>query len=325
MNNKNRIGSKRLFAVFFSLLTCFCAATGIVDRSIDNSISVFAGEDIDIPSFSAIDRTSDEPGNHKAKISVFGVDFKNVSLSVYDDIRLIPGGMPFGVKFTTDGVLVVGIADVTTDEGTFTPAENGGIKLRDIITEVNGKKINSNEEFTYAVENSDGKELTVTLIRNGKNITAKITPVFEKTEGRYKAGLWVKDSTAGIGTVTYIVPQSGEFGGLGHGVCDTDTGVLMPFKAGNVCIVTISGITKGKSGTPGELRGFFSSAETGILRKNTVCGVFGRFDKIPNECNPPLPISLKDEIFEGPAQIICTTDENSPQVYDIEIVRIIDK
>ena len=122
--------------------------------------------------------------------------------------------------------------------------------------------------------------------------------------------------------MTFIVPDDNTFGGLGHGVCDTDTGVLMPFDKGNVCDVNISGVARGKAGTPGELRGFFANNETGVLYKNTVCGVFGRFSSLPKNAQPPIPIGLKGELVEGHAEVICTTAENSPTVYDIEIVKI---
>lgn len=322
MNNKKGKLSARLFTSFFAVLLCFSAILGTADYVIDDSISVFSGEKAGIPSFARLGEFSDKTGDYTVPVSLMGIELKNISVSVYDDMRLIPGGMPFGIKFSTSGVLVVGVGEVQTENGSISPAENAGIKVKDVITSVNGKEINSNEEFMREVESSHGMPIKLTLLRDGKESTCILSPTADKTDGRYKAGLWVKDSTAGIGTVTFIMPDNNVFGGLGHGVCDTETGVLMPFRQGSVCDVDISGVTKGVSGTPGELRGFFANNETGTLYKNSTRGVFGKFSKMPDNTFDPIPIGLKDELKEGPAVIICTTEENTPTVYDAEIVKI---
>ncbi len=322
MNNKKYKLTSRLFASFFTLLVCFSAIFGVADYAVDDTVSVFAGNDADIPSFVSVGEFADEKGDYTVPVSMMGIDLKNISVSVYNEMKLIPGGMPFGIKFTTDGVLVVGIGEVDTEKGFVSPAKDAGIRIRDIIKNAGGKEINSNEEFVEAVENSNGQPIDITVLRDGKELSYKITPVADKNDARYKAGLWVKDSTAGIGTVTFIVPDDNTFGGLGHGVCDTETGVLMPFKKGNVCDVNINGVTKGKIGAPGELRGFFANNETGALYKNTVCGVFGKFTSLPKKAQSPIPIGLKGELREGSAEVICTTAENAPTVYDIEIVKI---
>ncbi len=322
MNNKKSKLSTGLCISFFALLVCFSALFGTADYLVEDSVSVFAGSDADIPSFASIGEFNNEKGDYTVPVSLMGINLKNVSVSVYEDMRLIPGGMPFGIKFTTNGVLVVGIGEVETENGSVCPARASGIQIKDVIVRANGQPINSNEEFTQIIENSKSAPVEVTVLRDGKEYSCKISPVPDKTDGRYKAGLWIKDSTAGIGTVTFIVPNENTFGGLGHGVCDTETGVLMPFGRGNVCDVNISGITKGLSGTPGELRGFFANNETGTLYRNTVCGIFGKFDAPPKNLRQPLPIGLKGELQEGGAEIICTTAENVPTVYEIEIVKI---
>ncbi len=322
MNNKKSKLNTRLCTSFLAVLVCFSAFFGAADYLVDDSVSVFAGSEADIPSFTSIGEFKNEEGDYTVPVSLMGINLKNVSVSVYDDMRLIPGGMPFGIKFTASGVLVVGIGEVETENGSVCPARTSGIQIKDVIVKANGQAINSNEEFTQIIENSRSTPVDLTVLRDGKEYSCKITPTPDKTDGRYKAGLWIKDSTAGIGTVTFVVPNENTFGGLGHGVCDTETGVLMPFGRGNVCDVNISGITKGLSGAPGELRGFFTNNETGTLYKNTVCGVFGKFDTPPKNLRDPLPIGLKGELTEGPAEVICTTAENTPTVYEIEIVKI---
>lgn len=322
MKYKKSKAGTRFLASFFALLACFSALLGTADYAINDSVSVLAQSDADIPSFAQIGDFSKEEGNYTVPVSVNGIDIKNISVSVYKERKLIPGGMPFGIKFTTDGILVVGVSEVQTKDGSVCPATDAGIKTKDIIKTVNGKEVSSSEDFTLTVEHSEGKTLQIGLLRDGTPLTVSLCAVLSSADGKYKAGLWVKDSTAGIGTVTYIDPESGNFGGLGHGVCDTETGVLMPLKSGNVCDVNISGITKGKSGTPGELRGFFTNSETGTLYKNSVCGVFGKFSTLPQKLREPMEIGLKDTLKEGSAQLICTTAENAPTVYDIEIVKI---
>lgn len=325
MNRIKYKAGRALFGVFFALLACFTASAGYADNAIDDSISYFCGESADLPSFVQLKTAADDDEKTSATVSVFGVDVKTVSLSVHDRLHVIPGGVPFGIKLSTNGVIVVGTSEVVTENGTFAPGTDGGIKIKDIITSVNGKAIYTNDEFIKQIEASGGKPISIEYTRNGQSFKTKITPVYEKTEGKYKAGLWVKDSTAGIGTLTYIDPQNNSFGGLGHGVCDTDTGLLMPLRKGSVCNVTLSGVTKGKSGAPGELRGYFSGSDTGVLRENTVCGVFGSFTDCPISKEQAMPIALKDEISTGKAQIMCTTGNNTRDIYDIEIVRIIDR
>jgi len=144
--------------------------------------------------------------------------------------------------------------------------------------------------------------------------------VFSKEEGKYVTGLYVRDSGAGIGTVTFIVPETGAFGGLGHGICDGETGELIPMQRGSVVGVTISGVVKGLAGSPGEVKGYFSSGKTGTLLGNTECGVYGILAKLPEKlpCEP-LPIGLRNTVKEGKATIYCTLDGTAPQEYDIEI------
>lgn len=322
MNKKRTKAGTRLFISVFALFSVFSVLLGAADHAINDTVSVFSENTVDMPSFAVIGEFEKTEGNYTVPVSIGGIGLKNVSVSVYEETHLIPGGMPFGIKFTTDGILVIGTDGVMTQNGTSYPANDAGIKVKDMIKKVNGKNVNSSDGFTSAVESSDGVPIEIELLRDGLTINTTLTAVKSSSDGKYRAGLWVKDSTAGIGTVTYIDPESGSFGGLGHGVCDTETGVLMPLKSGNVCDVCISGIKKGTSGTPGELQGFFTNTETGTLFKNSVCGVFGSFSTLPKKLREPLPIGLKDTLKEGPATLICTTAENAPTVYEIVIVKI---
>lgn len=239
-----------------------------------------------------------------------------------DRVSLIPGGMTFGVQLQTKGVLVIALSALK--ESGICPAKDAGIEVGDIIYEVNGKAVNSSDEFTGMIEQSGGRPLDIAFSRGGRRERCRLTPEKSGQNGVYKAGLWIRDSTAGIGTVTFIEKDSGRFAGLGHGICDPDTGVLMPLLKGRVSGVTVSGIKKGKPGAPGELRGYFNARESGELTKNHYTGVYGLLSRIPSDLSAPLPAAHREEVERGEAFIICTASDNTVEKYSARIVRIVD-
>ncbi len=236
---------------------------------------------------------------------------------------LIPGGMPFGVKFFIDGVMVVGVTDVDTSSGMASPARDAGIMAGDVIMKINGSEVDGVEELSDLIRDSGGKPVTMELKRDGKVVTAVVTPV-KTVDGDYRTGLWIKDSTAGIGTITYIDPSKDTFGGLGHGICDSETGELLPLRRGVVVDVNINGVVKGRVNEPGELKGMFSNVRRGSLSNNTECGVFGTINTSGMELAAPIEIGYRDEVRPGRACIItCAVGE--PRYYEAEIERITDK
>ena len=252
------------------------------------------------------------------------------------------GGMPFGVKFYTEGILVVGFCDVdVTAAGggshNVNPARDAGLKLRDVITKVNGKTPTGAASLTQAVENSGGKPITLTVRRAAQPHTARkqptetcreteltvtVIPAYSASENRYKTGLWVRDSGAGIGTVTFIIPEGNAFGGLGHGICDGDTGELIPMQRGQVTDVTVSGVERGEAGDPGAIKGYFSPGKTGNLLGNTECGVYGIFATRPASAVKKLPVGRKEDLREGDATILCTLDNGKVGEYKVKITSI---
>ncbi len=246
------------------------------------------------------------------------------TLSVEDlkDLYVYPGGMPFGVKFYTEGVTIVGFCDVETDRGTVNPANMAGLHQKDMILKINGETLNSAAELTERIENCNGQELTLLCRRDNREFEVRLQPVYCPAEARYKTGIWVRDSGAGIGTVTLILPDTGAFAGLGHGICDADTGTLVAMKRGTVSDVIISAVVKGTSGAPGELKGYFNAGKVGALLGNSDCGVWGVFSEIPETSAEPMPIGLRDEIEEGDAYILCTLDNNQTEQYDVKISNI---
>lgn len=237
----------------------------------------------------------------------------------HDEVYL--GGMPFGLKFSTEGVVVIGFSDIDGLSKTQNPAYLAGIRQKDVILKVDGEAVLSAAELTSRVEASGGRELAVTYKRGGKESTVRLTPVYSASESKYKTGMWVKDSGAGIGTVTYIQGDGG-FGGLGHGICDGETGELIRMSRGDVMKVNIHSVKKGVSGAPGELKGHFCTECVGELYTNTECGVFGRFTSLPEGCAEKVRIGMRDEMHEGDAEIVCTLADGVKSRYKIEISAI---
>ena len=230
--------------------------------------------------------------------------------------KLIAAGVPFGVKFHTDGVVVVGIC------GNCGPAADAGIKKGDVITAVDGKKVGSVGEFAEIIRNSNGAEVKLEYRSGGLERTATVQPIPDEF-GEYKLGVWIKDSAAGIGTVTFIDPETKVFAGLGHGICDAESGALVPFAYGSAEEVALSGITPGRAGVPGELRGSFTGYKQGKLLKNTESGIYGVLSELPKGLSEELyPVGRSSEVKEGKAYIFTTVDGDGRQKYEIEISKI---
>ncbi len=245
------------------------------------------------------------------------------ALNVSKDTMLIPGGMPFGVKIYCEGILVVGVGEVSCSGKTVSPAKDAGIMEKDIICAANGVKLTEVSELTEILGKSQGSPVEFTVKRDGKEMNLTVTPVISEEDGKYKTGMLIRDSTAGIGTVTYIDKDSTTFGGLGHGICDADTGELLPLYRGAVVNVVINGVIKGEAGVPGELKGYFSSGKIGKLTGNRECGVYGILTEPPTGADgiedEPIKIALSDEIKEGDVEILCTVDESGVGRYKAKI------
>ncbi|MBQ8551762.1 MAG: SpoIVB peptidase, partial [Clostridia bacterium] len=250
------------------------------------------------------------------------------SIGVYaaDPIRtlkLIPGGVPFGVKLYSEGVLIVGVGNVTCGGDSVSPARDAGLREKDVILAVNGKKVMEAEQVSELVSAGDGSPIELAVRRGDDELTFTVTPVISQEDGKYRTGMWIRDSTAGIGTVTYIDPRYGSFAGLGHGICDIDTGELIPLTRGSVVNVEISGVVKGQAGTPGELKGYFSSGKIGTLLGNNDCGVYGIFAEYPKGAgSEAVPIAASDEICRGEAEMLCTVDGGGVCSYKVDISQV---
>lgn len=238
-----------------------------------------------------------------------------------NDLELYPGGMPFGVKIVSKGLTVVRFSETTGKNAS--SAYESGIREGDIIIKVNGKSINTIEDFVKQVDKNGNKCMSITVIRDKKEMLFSVTPKYSQDDGKYKTGIWVKDSTSGIGTITFIDPKTNTFAGLGHAICDSTSGKIVPMSKGIVMDVNINGVVKGQIGSAGELKGSFKGKKIGSLYKNSSQGVFGVLADgtitPPEDCMRVCP---KEEIKEGEAYIWCTLDEHGPQKYKINISSI---
>ncbi len=234
------------------------------------------------------------------------------------DHMLYVGGMPFGVQYLTDGILVVGYCDVTHEANAKNPARDAGIAAGDTILAVNGKRVTTAAELASIVRESGGAELTLTVRRENEERSVTLKPLPCDSDGIFRTGLWVRDSGAGIGTVTFLTDDN-RFGGLGHGICDSKCGALIPISRGNVMSVGINGIKRGAVGAPGELKGQFIGQKSGSLFQNTPCGVFGMLTERPAALGERVAIGTRYELREGEATCRCTLDGGAPCEYKIRI------
>ena len=259
---------------------------------------------------------------YETSVMLFNIfPIKNAGVSVSERKYVVPGGNIFGIRLYTQGVMVVKIDGVPTQDGNVNPGAKAGLKTGDIILSADGVSVSDNASLSKIISSSQGRTIALKIKRNDEYLDLQFTPVFSSADAVYKGGLWIRDSTAGIGTMTYYDRRTGTFAGLGHAVCDVDTGEIMPLSGGDAVEAVVKGCYKGSGGIPGELCGVFSSKSMGELYINGNTGIFGvlsDFDKTKDL----IPVALPAEVKPGKAQIISTVDENEEKYYDIEITKV---
>ncbi|MEQ8196797.1 MAG: SpoIVB peptidase [Clostridiaceae bacterium] len=250
-----------------------------------------------------------------------------MTLKEIQKIQVYPGGVPIGIKLSSKGVLVVGYSDIEVEgRAVSSPSKEQGIEIGDVLLKINNEEIEDSQDLIRKVNNSQTNNLNIEITKSGQKINKSITRVKSISDNKYKIGLWVRDSTAGVGTLTFYDKKSNQYGALGHGIVDGDTNSIIDIKSGSILKSSILNLRKSEKGSPGELRGIFIDENTpiGNITKNTFCGVFGEMkEKNQYINNKPVGIALKNDIKEGKAQIITTIDENGPQYYDIEINKLL--
>ena len=250
------------------------------------------------------------------------VPLRTVSVSVEPDRVLIPGGQSVGIAIGTQGVIVVGASDLGP---TPSPARTAGLKAGDIIQKIDGAAIESAGALSDSLKN--GNVVTLDVLRDGKPMTCEVTPALDSRDGRWRLGAWVRDSTAGVGTVTFVDPGTGVYGALGHAITDVDTSVTLPVGVGELYRNNVVDVTPSVQGKPGELTGdfIFRPSAVGTVARNTVRGIFGIAQGTKSALYPDgLPAAQRGEVHPGPATLLTTVDGDGVKEYDCEIVRLND-
>jgi len=264
----------------------------------------------------------EESGTAEVIFRLMGLPVKTMTVTVEQPRILIPGGQSLGVAVQTEGVVVVGSSDLGN---TPSPARKAGIRPGDIITSVNSQPVNSAEELSAIL--TGGKSASVGVLRGGEALSFEVMPAVDPRDGVDKLGVWVRESTAGVGTLTYYDPATGGYGALGHAITDVDTGVLFPVGEGAVYENEVVQITRGEKGAPGELTGAFFEEEIvlGEIEKNTDFGVFGTADDhlVEGALYPDgLPAASPGEVHTGSAQLLSTVNGQTVKAYECEIEKI---
>lgn len=334
---------KTFFRIIILIVLFIIYSYILVISNIPNNIVIFEGENIELKSLFGLkldinnsesiqvsvsdENKIDMVGKTTAKLSLFdNISIKNINVDVLPKTKVIPVGTMAGLKLYTSGVLVVGMSELEgIDNKKYKPFENTGIKEGDSIIEIDSNKIESTEELIEKVNNSNGNDINLKYVHDEETKECSIKPV-KTSNNQYKLGLWVRDSAAGVGTVTFYDKDTRSFGALGHGITDIDTEKLINIESGEFVSTKIINIIKGENGTPGKIQGSIENGKNiGTISKNTKFGIFGRVDNLTSlniDTSKEMEVALRDEIKLGKATILCSLDNNNVESYEIEIEKI---
>ena len=262
-------------------------------------------------------------GRYSVTVRFLKIPLKTVQVTVTPKNYVIPCGEPIGVKMYTDGLLVVRISDVKAEDGSVcTPAKKAGVRKGDQILGINDTSVRTGEEFTKRL-NEIRSELNLTVKRGEEILTIPVTPVQSAEDHRYKLGIWVRDSAAGIGTLTFYNPETQSFAALGHAITDADTGQIMPIRKGNILTCRILSIHKGERGVPGEIIGTFSDRYLGTISRNSELGIYGTFANPSGFSFPEsVEVATRYQIREDAAEVLANIDGNGAKYYQAQILRV---
>lgn len=256
-----------------------------------------------------------------ATLMAFGVfPIKDVSVVSSAERSVIVCGYPFGCVLNTKNILVVDMTDVGTENGAVNPAKQAGIKVGDIICSINGKEVNEISDVTSSVEKCKGAVLHFSCMRGNETFDCRVQPVYSKTEQKYKIGLWVRDSEAGIGMLSFYSPEDEICVGLGHALKDSDTGGSFVMAGGTAYNASVLSIKKGAAGNPGQLHGCIqSSNRIGQVVKNSSKGIYIKSNRVDGIS---MKIANRHSVTTGKAQLYLSLDGEEPQYYDVLIEEV---
>lgn len=345
---------ERIIGLALAVVICALSAFNILFydiMSMDKKQTVRAGADISIPEtifgdrvtavisdgmeIGSITATADysdqsldsNTNSYDAVINLDGLPLKEIVVEETETIMVQPGGQSIGILLQTDGVSIVGFSPVITEDGsTVNPASDAGLVTGDFITSINGQKIDTNAQIAAIIDEAGqaGESCEIVYLRNGIRHTLNIEPLFCTDSQTWRIGLYVRDNTAGIGTLSFYEPESGVYGALGHEVPDLQYGVSGE-KKGTIVRAAVQGIKIGASGDPGEKLGVFLDEDwTGDIRTNSTFGIYGVLDSPPEVqyTDELVPVAMIGEVQTGPAEIYTVLDGETIQSFDIEIVKL---
>ena len=266
-----------------------------------------------------------ETGASSATIRLFGIPVRSIELRVLAKKSLLPGGQPVGIRLYTQGALIVGTAQENSPGGqSASPAQEAGLRAGDVILSVNGTEVESSDHLGELVAASQGA-VRLRCLREGKKFDVNVLPRVDAQDGEKRLGLWARDSTAGVGTLTFCDPETGRFGALGHAITDVDTHTNLMLRRGEVVRAEVVDVKAGVRGEPGELKGVFSSnGVLGSIEANTEYGIYGTLDApLQNELYPSgVEIAQRSEVHLGRAELLCTIGKEGVGRYECRIIRL---
>lgn len=262
-------------------------------------------------------------GEYEVDVKLFGfLPLKKVAVSVCETGTVIPGGESLGIRIYTDGVLVVALTDITDTNGkSASPAKAAGLQTGDVLLGINGQKIVDADHFSELLGQMGSTEISIEYVRAGEKQSLNIVPVH--TQGGIKIGAWVRDSTAGLGTLTFVRPDKGVYAALGHGIADIDTAQLMSVLDGSVSPCEVTAVTRGQKGAPGQLCGTFLPGNYGSVLSNSVAGIYGIWNAKTLPGAEPVTVASRFEIREGEAKLRFAPDGKNARDFDVCIERVL--
>lgn len=335
MKKKHRSWQQRAGLAAAYLLLALAAALGWLYSSLPDRVYLEPGQALSLPRFQWVEPQSGHGSQNVASTRAVGSYQTTLTLGGWFPIKTIRAvvaerpkvtvcGTPFGVKMFSEGALIVGFSEIgQASGGTSNPAKAAGLRLGDRVICIGQTRTESNDAVKEALDATEGQAVEVVYIRSGEQKLTTLTPVWDSATGQWRAGMWVRDSSAGVGTLTFADEELGVFAGLGHPISDSDTGESVALRSGEIVPCEITGCSVGTAGSPGELKGHFLSAHAiGTIRINGENGVYGTTrTHFPGQLRE---VAFAQEVATGPAEIWATTEGGTPRTYRIQIERVSD-
>lgn len=316
------------------LLVAAAAALGWLWHALPGEICLEPGQTLQLPRFAWVEPLRGRGSRNVASTRAVGSYQITLALGGWLPVRTIRAvvterptvtvcGTPFGVKMFSEGALVVGFSDVNTAAGPENPAKAAGLRLGDRVIRIGSTATEDNDAVKQALEAAQGSAVEVVYVRSGEQRQTSLTPVWDASSAQWRAGMWVRDSSAGVGTLTFADEEKGVFAGLGHPISDSDTGESIALRSGEIVPCQITGCSKGTAGSPGELKGRFLSAHAiGTIRINGENGVYG--STRAQFAGQKMEVAFAQEVEAGDAEIWTTTSGETPRAYRVKIEKISD-